>query len=162
LDAVLTLRFHNSLPSQIPHNFEISRLPRKNLSWVATVLQTHKLYLMQRKKGPMRPKTAAGVGGLPSVEERASMLTPASLLYPDVTRESSPKHLCLTSAMPGGIPTVPLPELVNAQWLRKLSEKPQAMWLRRFGSVSSRAPSTSRMERPSVPPSPLSSGLSTI
>ena len=39
-DDILTDRFHQSLPSQIPENFAISTLPNEILCWVTQVLQT--------------------------------------------------------------------------------------------------------------------------
>jgi hypothetical protein len=49
-DDLLTQRFHQHLPDQIPEIFAISPLPKKDLSWVAVVLQTHELYLTAGKK----------------------------------------------------------------------------------------------------------------
>jgi hypothetical protein len=126
-DSVLTQRFHEHLPTQIPANFVISRLPKKILSWVAVVLQTHESYLMDDKKAQTRPTTKAGADGPASAPKRASLLTPSSLLYPNRKLPSLPKPLCRAFETPNGIPAVNLLAVLNDQWWQALCAKPQAV-----------------------------------
>jgi hypothetical protein len=155
-DELLTQRFHQHLPEQIPANFAISPLPKKVLSWVAVVLQTHELYLMGDRKPPTSPRTAAGADGLVSATKPAWLLTPSSLPYPNSNSTLLPRLSSRASAQLSGLKTENLQDLANEQWLQALSERPQATWLRRFGTVSNKAPFTSRTAKssdPAFPPS---------
>jgi hypothetical protein len=152
-DATLTQRFHQYLPQQIPANFVISPLPTKILSWIAVILQTHELYVMADKKAQTNPKTAAGDGGLDSAPEPASKLTPSSLLYRSEKLKSWQNPSSPATAQLSGLNMVDLRATVNAQWLQALCERPQATWLRRFGSASNKAPSTSKITKSCAPPS---------
>jgi hypothetical protein len=152
-DSILTQRFHQYLPAQIPANFAISPLPTKILSWIAVILQTHELYVTADKKAQMNLKTAVGDGGLDSAPEPDSPLTPSSLLYHNEKSKSWQNPSSLATAQLSGLNMVDLRATVNAQWLQALCERPQATWLRRFGNVSNRAPSTSKTTKSCVPPS---------
>ncbi len=152
-DSILTQRFHQYLPAQIPANFAISPLPTKILSWIAVILQTHELYVTADKKAQMNLKTAVGDGGLDSAPEPDSLLTPSSLLYHNEKSKSWQNPSSLATAQLSGLNMVDLRATVNAQWLQALCERPQATWLRRFGNVSNRAPSTSKTTKSCVPPS---------
>jgi hypothetical protein len=146
-DTVLTQRFHQYLPAQIPANFVISPLPSKILSWVAVILQTHESYVKADKRPPMNPKTAAGDDGLDSAPEQASNLTPSSLLYHSPKSTSWPNPSLTAIEQLSGLNRVDLQATVNDQWLQALCARPQATWLRRFGSVSNKAPSTSKTRK---------------
>jgi hypothetical protein len=141
-DAILTQRFHQYLSAQIPANFVISLLPSKFLSWVAVILQMHKSYVKADKRPPRNPKTAAGAGGLDSAPAQVSKLTPSSLLYHSPKSTSWPNPSSTAIEQLNGLNRVDLQATVNDQWLQALCARPQATWLRRFGSVSNKAPST--------------------
>lgn len=155
-DSELTQRFHIHYPSQIPENFSISPLPRKILSWLTMVLRTHESYLTLSKRVLTKQPIGVGDVGWDSVITPASTLTPSSLPYPTRKPTSSLEPFCPAFEPLSGASTADLQGIVNDQWFHRLSERPQATWLRRFGSVSNRAPSTSKEERPSdlgFPPS---------
>jgi hypothetical protein len=161
-DSELTLRFHQFLPAQIPANFKISTLPKKILSWVAAILRTHELYVMADKKDPTNPKIGAGAAGSDSATEPVSHLTPSSLLYHNRRSTSWQNPSSPVTEQLRGLNAVNLRGIVNAQWLQALSERPQATWLRRFGSVSNKAPFTSKTSKSFDPLSSSSSAPSTI
>jgi hypothetical protein len=99
-----------------------------------------------------KTKTAPGVAGVASVPKQGSW-TRSSLVYPS-TKENS-------SSVPSFVPTEPLNGISQASflqqirkpWLARLSALPQAIWLRRFGTVSNRAPYTSKTAPSSSLPS---------
>jgi hypothetical protein len=62
-DDVLTQHFHTNFASQIPANFKISPLPKKILSWIVMVLQTHKIHLTLAKRAQTKPMIDAGTNG---------------------------------------------------------------------------------------------------
>jgi hypothetical protein len=156
-DSILTQRFHQYLPHQIPENFAILPLPSKILSWIAVILQTHESYVMGDKKAPTNLKTAAGVDGLASAPKLASTLTPSSLLYHSAKSTSWPSPSSPATAQLTGLNAVDLRAIVNDQWSQALCARPQATWLRRFGSASSTAPFTSQTTKSCAPPSNSSS-----
>jgi hypothetical protein len=129
-DLIITQHFHQHLPDQIPADFAISPLPKKVVSWVAAVLQMHKLYLTADKRAPMSPTTEAGTAGSVSAPNLASLLTPTSLLYPSKKLTLSPKlSLSCATEQLLGLKTERVQELASKQWRQALSEHPQAMWL---------------------------------
>ena len=141
---VLTQRFHDHLPSQVPESFAISQLPNEILSWVTLVLQTMESSLIAAKKGGTKTQTGFGGDGQGSADGQATRLTPSSLCYPTTSENSWCDRSSSAIAMPSGKPMVTLMETVRGRWWRALSAKPQATWLRRFGAISGRAPCTSR------------------
>jgi hypothetical protein len=140
---VLTQRFHDHYSSQIPATFEIAQLPREILLWVTLVLQTAELSLTAKRKGPVKTGTAHGAAGEDSAKKPGT-LTPSSLLYPhrNVTFVPSPSYNAIEP--PNGLSTESLKETVRDSWLQALCGRPQAMWLRRFGTISNKAPFTSK------------------
>jgi hypothetical protein len=156
-NAELTQRFHASLSSQIPPNFDISPLPNEILCWVMQVLQTVESSLMQSKKQDIRPLTVSGAAGYTSATAAVSTITPSSLTFPQGTRNSSSAHSSSYIASPPGIPTVDLPAGVANRWSAALCGMPQAVWLRRFGTIMNQAPFTSRTAPSCTPPSAASS-----
>jgi hypothetical protein len=152
-DTMLTRRFHLSLPQLIPRNFAISQLPDAVLSFAILVLRTTELSFIQSRKEPTRTETESGVVGPPSAPAWASTITRSSVCYPHKTPNycpelSSPFYVPVT-----GTSQEELLETVRSQWLRTLSAMPQAIWLRRFGTISNGAPFTSREATSSSPPS---------
>jgi hypothetical protein len=152
-DDILTLRFHTHFASQIPENFKISPLPRKILSWIVMVLRTHESYLTLARRAQTKPTTDAGDDGSASAPKPVSGLTLSSILYPSKRKTSSAEPSLHVTELHCGASPVQLKGIVNAQWSQVLSERPQATWLRRFGSNSNRAPCTSKEAKSCDPPS---------
>ena len=146
-DDVLTNRFHSSFPEQIPSNFEISHLPDEINSWLSEVLQMAELSILAARKVAMRTATVPGGGGSDSKPPSGTKVTPTSLRYPSVSRTSWPNPSSKPYVHSSGPPPESLMECVRAQWWRTLCAKPQATWVRRFGAISNKAPSTSRTRR---------------
>jgi hypothetical protein len=143
-DHVLTRRFHKFLHSQIPASFAISPLPPEILSWTSQVLQIAESSLIRATRAQTKPTTASGVDGFPFVNVPASLLTPTSLLYSTMSANSSSAPSWVCTGMPPGTSMVDLPGVVARQWSQALCAVPQAVWLRRSGTISNTAPFTSR------------------
>jgi hypothetical protein len=143
-DSLLTQRFHQFLPSQIPANFVISPLPPEILSWTSQVLQIAESSLIRATKAQTKRTTGSGDGGSPSVNEPVSRLTPTSLLYSTMSESSSSEPSWECTGMPPGTDMVDLSAVVARRWSQALCALPQAVWLRRFGTISNTAPFTSR------------------
>jgi hypothetical protein len=141
---VLTQRFHEHYPSQIPEAFEILQLPNEILSWVTLVLQTAELSLIANKRGPTRTKIGPGAAGKDSAGHQGSTLTPSSLIYPQGSVTFTPSPLYSAIALRIGPSTETLKASVSETWQQALCGRPQATWLRRFGTISNQVPSTSR------------------
>ena len=152
-DDILTARFHALIPSQIPANFEISRLPSEILCWTTRVLQIAASYLMDEGKGATKATTGPGGDGSGSVPPSDTPVTPSSLLYPQSSKSSSEGRSSASVELPPGTPMADLKELVRSQWSQVLCAKPQATWHQRSGVVSGRVPCTSRELRTCDPPS---------
>jgi hypothetical protein len=150
-DSTLTLRFHIHLPQLIPKAFAISTLPSEISSFVIQALQMTELSLNPSKRKPMRNATESGADGSPSVPPPASSITLSSLNYENGNSSSSSELFSPFTESLNGAQQEPFLASVRAPWFRRLSEMPQAIWLRRFGCSSNGAPSTSR-EAPSYSP----------
>ena len=144
---ILTQRFRDYLPSQVPANFEICQLPSEILSWVTRVLRITASSLGVVRKAGMRTSTESGDGGLGSESTSDTLLTPTSLCYLTTNKSYIPKLSSSATEGQTGLKGGPLQELVRDQWLQALSAKPQVTWLRRFGTISGQAPFTSRAVR---------------
>jgi hypothetical protein len=141
---VLTARFHHLLPSQIPENFVIAQLPSEILSWIAQVLRIAESSLTEDRKGATKAATECGAGGPNSVTSPAVVMTPSSLCYPSSNGNSWLDPSSTSIALPIGTLMGDLSAIVQSHWSRALCAKPQATWQRRSGSISGRAPCTSR------------------
>jgi hypothetical protein len=150
---ILTQRFHLYYPEQIPENFEICQLPVEILSWVSSVLQIAASSLTADRKAATRSTTELGGDGSDSATVQDAVRTPSSLLYPQSSANFSVELSSHASAVPTGPRVEDLMASVSSQWSHALCAKPQATWLRRFGSISNQAPFTSRAQ-PSCSPSP--------
>jgi hypothetical protein len=139
---ILTQRFHSAYPEQIPANFAISQLPDKILSWASRVLQITALLLSADKKAATKTTTASGVHGSDSASKPAAYLTPSSLVYPQTTENFSPDPFSPVIAPPSGPKMGHLMDGVTSRWLQVLCGKPQATWIRRFGTISNQVPFT--------------------
>jgi hypothetical protein len=152
-DDVLTQRFHSSYPEQIPSNFEICRLPDAVISWLSEALQMAASLLLGAKRVAMKTEIEPGVDGSDSNRRSDFRVTPTSLGYPSTNKAFLPKPSSKPYAPSSGLPPVRLTECVRDQWWRTLCGRPQASWVRRFGAISNRAPSTTRMHRTCDPSS---------
>ena len=142
-DSILSDRFHSSIPQLMPVGFKICPLPAEILSFVGHTLRTAKSSLTQHNLSRKTMKTEPGQGGSDSARKRPSWTL--SSLNHNQKRENS-------SCGPSWRPT-PLSHGANQErflaqirepWRDRLCGLPQAIWLRRFGTVSNRAPFTSR------------------
>ena len=141
---VLTERFLSTFPSQVPENFVISQLPGEILSWITQVLRAAESYLTEDRKEATKSTTGHGDDGKGTAITSATTVTRTSLCYPSTNRKLLSEPSSTFIGLRDGMPRADLTELVKTQWLRVLCEKPQATWLRRFGGISGKAPSTSR------------------
>jgi hypothetical protein len=152
-DDVLTRRFHSFYPEQIPANFAICPLPVDVISWLSVVLQMAASSLWDARKAATKMGTAPGDDGSDSNRQSDSPVTPSSLAYPSTNKAFSPKLFSKPCAPSSGPPPARLTDCVRNQWSQTLCGKPQASWVRRFGAISNRAPSTTRMRRTCGPSS---------
>jgi hypothetical protein len=150
-DFVLTERFHLYIPQLIPKGFDISPLPSAISSFVILALRTIESSLTQSKRKPMRRRTEFGADGSPSVEKRDSPLTPSCLSYNTARPSSSCAPFSPSTEWLSGVQQEPFLASVRAPWFRQLCAMPQAIWLRRSGVTSNKAPFTSK-EAPSYSP----------
>ena len=149
----LTSRFLTHYPSQIPANFAISQLPTEILSWSMQVLQVAESYLTADRRAATKPTTVPGGGGKDIVDTWVTQLTLTSLSYPTTNGTFSSGPSSTSTDKQHGTQMADLRELVASQWSQVLCGKPQATWLRRFGTVSGSAPCTSRDQRTCDPSS---------
>ena len=155
---VLTQRFHLYYKEQIPETFRISQLPSEILSWVLFILQTAASSLTAGLKIATSPTTERGDAGSASVQTQDEPLTLSSICYPQTdASSSSDPSLSVFAQHNSRKVQEKLQASVSSQWSQALCAKPQATWLRRFGTVTNKAPCTSRAQ-PScfLPPAPSS------
>jgi hypothetical protein len=152
-DDVLTRRFHSFYPEQIPANFEICPLPDDVISWLSVVLQMAASSLWDARKVATKTGTEHGDDGSDSNRQSDSPVTPSSLAYPSTNKAFLPKLSSKPYAPSSGPLPVRLTDCVRDQWWLTLCGKPQASWVRRFGAISNRAPSTTRTRRTCAPSS---------
>ena len=143
----LTQRFLTQYPSQVPANFAISQLPTEILSWSMQVLQLAELSLMADRRVAMNLSTGPGEDGEGTAGMWVTPLTHSSLSYPTTKGTFSSGHSSGSIGKPHGTQLADLRALVASQWSLALCGKPQATWLRRFGTRSGSAPCTSRDQR---------------
>jgi hypothetical protein len=143
-DELLTARFHQYLSTQIPHDFRVSRLPKEILSWITLVLRIAELSVTPAAKQPTKMRTEPGADGSLSASPAASGTTPSSLLYPHKNNNSSLSPSSASIELLRGMHQVDLKESVSHQWSAALCATPQAVWLRRFGTITGSAPFTSK------------------
>ena len=140
----LTNRFLAQYPSQVPANFAISQLPTEILSWSMQVLQTAELSLIADRRVAMSHSIEHGEGGKGTADMWVTQLTHYSLSYPTTRGPCSSGRSSTSTDKHRGTQAANLRELVASQWSQVLCGKPQATWLRRFGTISGSAPCTSR------------------
>jgi hypothetical protein len=141
----LTHRFHSFLPQLIPSGFAISPLPTAIASFATLAIRTAESSWIQSKKGPMNPGTVLGDDG-PASATTWELSTLSSLSYPQTNKNSSFAPSSSASAFLTSQKQATFKASVRSQWWRRLSAVPQALWLRRFGTVSNQVPFTSRTD----------------
>jgi len=151
-DAELTRRFHSLLHQQIPEDFEICPLPSDILSWISQILQTAASSWTPSRKGATKRGTGSGAVGKDSSPKPAFVVTPSSLLYPRTSKRLYSNLSFPATDLQSGPTQAEFLEHVRSRWSQALCAMPQAIWLRRFGSITNQAPFTSRT-RPSCTPS---------
>ena len=158
---ILTQRFHLYYSEQIPESFRISQLPNEISSWVLSVLRTAASYLTAESKKATNRTTEPGGAGSASAPKQDEVLTLSSISYPQSDANfSSDPSLSAFGQHNGRKEAEQSKESVKSQWSQALCAKPQATWLRRFGTISNQVPCTSRA-LPSciLPPAPSSKPL---
>ena len=143
-DRELTNRFHSVIPQLIPKAFDISPLPRQISSFVTQTLLTTESSWIQSRNRLTKTETESGGDGSDSAGKPVSTQTTTSqecatptenLLYDP----SSPS----TEELNGTSPE-PMLASVRERWWRRLCATPQAIWVRRSGTVTNKVPFTSR------------------
>jgi hypothetical protein len=154
-DDTLTQRFHAFLPQLIPDSFAISPLPNEIpvLSFVMLVMRTAESSLIWHERRLTKRKTVPGDGGEDSATRLAS-ITPSSLTCPSKNRKSSCTPFSPSTDSLSGASQDDFLAAVRNPWRLRLSAMAQAIWLRRFGTISNAA---SRTAPSSAPPSERSS-----
>jgi hypothetical protein len=145
---ILTDRIHSSMPQVIPESFKISPLPDEAFSFVSQVLATiEESWIRSRRL--RTPRLSEPGGGGSNSSGGAVSWTRSSLEYPGTSETFSAGVFSpsIEKAPTTGRGTL-LADVRNRWWLR-LSETPSAIWLRRFGQATGRAPSTGKTS-PSV------------
>ncbi len=155
-DDLLTQRFHSSFPQLIPQHFEISPLPDEILSFVEQALRITESSMIQSSRKRMKTAIVPGDAGLASESTRGSW-TRSCLIFPRRSENSSSAPSSAPTKLPTGTSQEAFLGQIRKPWLARLSELPQAIWLRRFGTVSNSAPFTSRTAPGCSPPSQPSS-----
>jgi hypothetical protein len=160
-DDELTLRFHSHLPQLIPESFQISPLPNEILSWITLALQTVESSWTRRMSKGTKQATESGGVGDPIVSTPECLTTASSLSYPKRQSTSSFAPSSASIEQLNGASQEDWTEDIRSHWSQALSKLPQAVWLRRFGTISNQVPFTSREVKTCTHPSKLSSEPST-
>jgi hypothetical protein len=147
-DATLTRRFHNSpvYSPQITSNFNISPLPPDIASWLQHTLQMLESFVSGALSKPSSPLTELGDAGVGTAEKLDAPLTPhwTECQTPPATSLEKPSSSDSDTQLGTPRATQSLIASVRERYYLGLSAKPSASWQRRVGSVSGRAPSTTR------------------
>jgi hypothetical protein len=150
---ILTLRFHQSFPQLVPLTFAISPLPSEVLSFATRALQISESSLIHDKSPHTRSETGPGNDGDTSANGPDWSITPSSIAFPATSKNFCSEPFSPPTELETGANPDDFLGSVESLWLRTLSEKPQVTWLRRFGTISNRAPFTSRTATSSFRPS---------
>jgi hypothetical protein len=151
-DDLLTNRLHSSVPQLIPQHFVISPLPDKILSFVEQVLRTTESSITQFSRRRTKTGIEPGDDGSDSARKQASW-TRSCLTFPSKNVSSSFGPFLAPIRLHIGTSQVSFLEQLRKPWRERLSALLQAIWLRRFGTISNAAPFTSRTTPGSFPPS---------
>ena len=142
-DDILTNRFHSHLSQLVPQGFAICPLPDDVLSFVGLVLRTAESSWTRRSPSQTTTKPESGTDG----QGFATPPTPwtlSSLVFQNESVSSSSGRSWKLTSPPSGPDQATFLDQIRRPWRQRLSEQPQATWLRRFGCVSNAAPFTSR------------------
>jgi hypothetical protein len=142
-DETLTHRLHSAAPQLIPQHFAISPLPDEILSFVERVLRTTKSSMIRSSRKRTRTATEPGAVGSDSATKPESW-TRSCLTFPSRSENLSYDPSSAPTKLPTGTSQAAFLEQLRRPWLARLSALPQAIWLRRFGTISNAAPFTSR------------------
>ena len=143
-DETLTQRFHDYVPQLIPPDFAISPLPSEISSFVSRVLQIAESSWTQNKKKLTRKVTESGDDGSGSVDDLDLTEMSSSPACDDPNGSSQFDPFSPFTASLSGINPEPMLESVRSRWWQQLCEMPQAVWVRRSGTISNQVPFTSR------------------
>jgi hypothetical protein len=153
-DEELTRRFHSHLPQLIPEYFQISLLPSEILSWITLALRTAESSWIRKTSRDTKVGTeSGGAAGDPAATPPASLTTTSSLSCPTKPSTSSFAPSSASVEQLNGVSQDDWKEDIRSHWSQALSKLPQAVWLRRFGTISNQAPFTSREAKTCIPPS---------
>ena len=142
-NAELTDRFHAIMPQLIPEHFVISQLPDEILSFVVLVLRTMESSMIPSAKQHSSAKTEPGVVGSDSATPPES-ISHSSIVFPSRRKSYSFDPFSHVTEPPIGPAQETFVASIRNPYRLRLSEMPQATWLRRFGCVSGKVPFTSR------------------
>jgi hypothetical protein len=152
-DDELTRRFHSHLPQLIPEAFMISPLPSEVLSWITLALRTIESSWTRNKRRDTKLGTETGDAGSRIAPSPESVLTPSSLIYPKTPRSSSFAPSSASIELLNGASQENWKADIQSHWSQALCEVPQAVWLRRFGTISNQVPFTSKEAKTCTRPS---------
>mmetsp|Transcript_17988 Transcript_17988/g.27235 ORF Transcript_17988/g.27235 Transcript_17988/m.27235 type:complete len:245 (-) Transcript_17988:1493-2227(-) len=144
-NATLSNCFHCHLPQLIPQRFKICPLPDKILSFVTLVLQTTESSIIQWSQRQTKIVTKPGVAGKAFAQKLGSWNC-SSLMYPSVSENSSSERFSPLTSLFNGTNQAMFLKSIALPWQERLSALLQAIWLRRFRTISNQAPFTSRTE----------------
>jgi hypothetical protein len=142
-DDLLTHRLHSSVPQLIPQHFEISPLPDEILSFVEQVLRTTESSMIRYSRRQTKTGIAPGDGGSDTANKPVSW-TRSCLTFPSKSVNSCSAPSSAPTKSPIGTSQANFLEQLRKPWRERLSALPQAIWLRRFGTISNQVPFTSR------------------
>jgi hypothetical protein len=155
---LLINQFHSSFPQLIPQHFEISPLPEEILSFVEQALRITESSMIRSNQKRMKIVTVPGDAGL-GLESTPGSWSRSCLSFPSKSENSSFAPSSAPTKSPTGSSQEASLGQIRKPWLARLSELLQAIWLRRFGTVSNSAPFTSRTASGCSPHSQPSSKL---
>jgi hypothetical protein len=142
-NAELTDRFHALMPQLIPRPFTISQLPDEILSFVVLVLRTMESSMTPSAKQHSNARTGHGAVGSGSATPPES-ISHSSIVFPSRSKNYSFVPSSPVTGQQIGPTQETFVDSIRSPYKRRLSEMPQATWLRRFGCNSGKAPFTSR------------------
>ena len=143
-NSELTRRFHLHLPQLIPRGFEISQLPDEIGCFVTQAMQTAESSWIRSRKVPTKRSTESGAGGRNFARTKWELSTHSSMMHPQQMSDCSFVPSSNDIAELTSIQTGPFVESVRRPWSHRQLKVPQAVYLRRSGTISSGVPFTSK------------------
>ena len=148
----LTERFHSFLPQLIPQAFDICQLPSEVASFVTLAMQTAESSWMRLGKPPLNKPAGSGDAGPVFATPNWALSTHASMMHPQQKQSLPCEPFSPATGIVDSTPTAVFVDGVQSRWYQRLSQVPQALWLRNSGTVASGLPFTSRTATGSFPP----------